>query len=263
MLTLKPSPSPVPPPAPSRSGGAPPTPGTVRHVQRDAPARPLARRSIPGVPLPWWTSQSMIATRSTPRRTRRLGRQRRVREQAVAVGHRRLRRGGRAGAPARRTRALAIQHRPTAPPSPCRPRPATAGQLAGARPCSRPAPRRPLAELAHVLDIAGLVQHHQLVHRGVAAVPPAQPVGDRPVLAGRADVADAHVVLGVQLRDLDQRRRGVLEHAAPVSCSSMSSCQKTSMDRIGHGRGSLRRTAAATSPAIVLRSATRAFCSVS
>ena len=205
------------------------------------------------VPLPWCTSQSMMATRSSPRADRGVRRQGRVREQAVAV------RGGRLRVVAGRAdervglRALAVQHGPGRLQ-----RRAGRRQRRGPRALAHPgAPGQHAAaaqaELAHLLDVRRVVQMHQLVDLGMPAVPPAQPAGDRPVAQRRADVADPHVVLGMQLGDLDQRRRVVLEHAAAGVVQQHVVVPEHIEGRVGHGRGAYMDCGTATRPATILR----------
>ena len=49
----------------------------------------------------------------------------------------------------------------------------------------------------------------------VAALAAAEVLGERPALEDRLHVADPHRVLGVQLRLVEERRRGLLEEPAP------------------------------------------------
>ena len=123
-------------PQPARSGtftvvsacsSGPPRAGIERPlVQRHEEDAVVAPRRSPAVPLPWWTSQSTIATRSSPSsRLRRAGRDRDVVEEAEA--HRRGRRGR--GAPA----AGRARSRRAAPPrSPFPPRAAPPRSRLGA-----------------------------------------------------------------------------------------------------------------------------------
>ena len=77
--------------SPDRCPGTAATGGS----RRTGPAGRRAKMSL--VPLPWWTSQSRIITRSSPRRVERVARRDRdVVEQAEAHRPRRGRRGGRA-----------------------------------------------------------------------------------------------------------------------------------------------------------------------
>ena len=66
---------------------------------------------------------------------------------------------------------------------------------------------------------------------------PARPARrDRPLAQAGADVADPHVVLGVQLRHLDQRRGRALEHtASPYRAAARRRARKRA-GRVGHRR---------------------------
>jgi hypothetical protein len=69
-------------------------------------------------------------------------------------------------------------------------------------------------ELAHALDVAGVVHEGQLVRLGVAPLAPAEARRERPSLQDRLHVAEPDGVLRVQLGLGEERRGTLLEDAA-------------------------------------------------